>query len=655
MKRLQSIKVGRQFREVSFQRDTVDVESRTATMAFSSETPVQRYYGNEILDHGPSSVRLGRLTSGAPLLMDHDGRDQVGVVESATIGPDRVGRAVVRFGKSQRASEVWQDVVDGIRTKISVGYMVHNMISDDDGDEGVTDGRSSDGDGDECVSYRVTDWEPFEVSVVSIPADNSVGIGRSDEGDTKEIFIQTRSKEKIMKEKVMFDARGNKVRAMVDDNEKIVEVLEVLEARALPAEPKQAVDVNAVRADVLAVERKRISDMESIAEPFKAQGGIEMAREFIASGKSVDDFRSALLDKVGKKAVPSADIGLTEKEIRSFSFLRAMRAMADGGTNKRLLEDAAYEFEVSNAAAAARGVDAKGIFVPEEVLRHQVMGDMQARAMNAGSFGAGGASVATNLMPGSFIDILRNKSILSQLGVTDLGGLVGDVAIPRQAAAATAYWVSEGGAPTGSQAALDQVTLRPKTLAAYTDVTRKLMYQSTPDAENMIRTDLAKVLALAGDLAGLYGTGKNNQPLGVANTKNIQTVAFAAGGAPTWNEIVTMETKVAQANADLEGQKYAVSAFGRGYLKSTPKVGTTFPVFLWEGGKVNDYDVAVSNQILNADYWFGAWSQMVSAMWSGVDMMIDPYTFSSSGTVRIVVMQDRDYAVRHPQSFCLGH
>jgi HK97 family phage prohead protease len=145
-------------------RASIDKAARTVALSFSSEAPVERWFGSEILDHTPSAVRLGRLNNGGALLMDHDRSDQIGVVESATIGKDKKGRAVVRFGKSARAEEIFQDVLDGIRRLVSVGYRIHKTETKQEGG-GVE-------------SVRVTDWEPFEISIVSIPADDSVGVGR---------------------------------------------------------------------------------------------------------------------------------------------------------------------------------------------------------------------------------------------------------------------------------------------------------------------------------------------------------------------------------------------------------------------------------------------------------------------------------------------
>ena len=155
-------------------RETVDAAARTVELAFASETPYERYWGIEVLDCSPGAVRLDRLTSGGPLLCDHDTTDQVGVIESVHIGADRVCRAVVRFGKSVRASEVFQDVVDGIRQNVSVGYQIHAAVV-----VGAADNEDGEIEMEETATYRITDWTPYEVSIVSCPADSSVGIGRS--------------------------------------------------------------------------------------------------------------------------------------------------------------------------------------------------------------------------------------------------------------------------------------------------------------------------------------------------------------------------------------------------------------------------------------------------------------------------------------------
>ena len=128
---LRHLPEGRSTRALQVERAAVNLEARTVELAFASETPYERYWGIEILDTTTTSMRLGRMTSGANLLCDHDSTDVVGVVESVSVGADRIARAVVRFGRSERASEVFQDVADGIRRNVSVGYMIHRAPSMD--------------------------------------------------------------------------------------------------------------------------------------------------------------------------------------------------------------------------------------------------------------------------------------------------------------------------------------------------------------------------------------------------------------------------------------------------------------------------------------------------------------------------------------------
>lgn len=617
------IKSAMLYRDIPVARESVDSEARTVELAFSSESPVERWFGNEILDHGSSSVRLQRLKDAGPLLVDHNPRDHVGVVEEVQIGSDRRGRSVVRFGRSARAEEVFRDVLDGIRTKVSVGYMIHKMVLE-----------SKEGDSE---TYRAIDWEPMEISLVSVPADPSVGIGRANEQPQHDILIE----EKQMPDK----------------------------DKDTPAHSPGTSAVNAeeIRNQVRANELKRIKDIEAIGRAFSQFGGADMARECIASGKSVEEMNAILLERIGKQAPPSAEIGLTQKEAKRFNWLRALNALANP-QDRKAQETAAYEREVSDAAAKQTGKTPRGLLVPVDVLRApllvegtdpmnqlaRMMARILSRDLTVGVSTAGGHTVSTDLLAASFIDLLRNRMVMQRMGMTVLNGLVGNIGIPRQTSGATAYWVAESGAPTESQQAFDQVTMSPKTVGAFTDYSRKLLLQSSIDVENFVRMDLTKVIGLELDRVALYGSGSANQPLGVKNVTGINTKDFTAA-APTYAEVVDLETAVAADNADIGTLAYLVNATGRGGLKTTEKAAGTAQ-FIWEpGNTVNGYRAEVSNQVEAGDFWFGNWSDVVAGFWSGLDLIVDPYTGSTSGNVRIVAMQDVDIAIRHPESFARGN
>lgn len=589
-------------RSIQVDRAAINDESRTVELAFASELPYERYWGVEILDVSQTAMRLGRLTAGGPLLVDHNSRDHVGVIESVQIGNDRVGRAVVRFGKSARAEEIYQDVKDGIRQSVSVGYQIHKaVLVETNKDTGVD-------------TYRVTDWEPFECSIVSIPADTSVGIGRADEKTGELQIIETQEKQTM--------------------------TITVEESRAAGA-----ADAN-----------KRAADMLALGTQYKC---IDLAAEHIRAGKSADELKSAILEKMANKPLNTADIGLNEKEVKRFSFLRAINALANP-SDRKAQEAAGFERECSEAVGQKLGRSAQGFYVPN---------DVQRRDLTVGTNGAGGYTVSTDLIASSFIDLLRNRMIVSRMGAQVLSGLTGQVAIPRQTGGATAYWVAESGAPTESTQAFDQVTMTPRTLGAFNDISRKLLLQSSMDIEALVRADLAKVIALEIDRAAIHGSGSSNQPTGIVATSGIGSVAGGTNGlAPTWAHMVELWSDVAVANADFGSTGYLTNSKVIGKLMTTEKASNTAQ-FICAGfpdadgmTSIGGARAGVSNQVASnltkgtssgvcSAVVFGNFADLIIGNWGTLDLIVDPYTASTSGTVRVVALQDVDIAVRHAESF----
>lgn len=596
---------------------TIDEEARTVELAFSSEIAVDRYFGAEILDHSNKSVVLDWLNTGrAPLLADHDPSIQIGVIERAEISKDRVGRAVVRFGKGAQSDAYFQDVKDGIRANISVGYRIHQMILEEEGESGAV--------------YRVTKWEPLEISLVSIPADQSVGIGRSaEEKRAIEIIIpnHTPTENKPM---------------TTEPNAAIAATPAVNEAALRAAYQKE----NEVRTNELMALGKR-------------HNMIEKAAEYIATGKSVDEFRGFVLDNIGTtKAIDSArtdsTIGLTDKEVKRYSMLRALNALANP-TDLSAQQAAAFEREVSNAAAVKRGKPAQGFVVPIDVLKRDLL---------VGTATAGGHTVRTDLASANFIDLLRAAMVLDKMGVTMLGDLIGNLAIPRQTSGSTGYWVAENGSVTESQPAFDQVAMAPKTVGGLVEVSRKLLLQSSIDVENFVTKDLATTLGQMIQQAAIAGTGASNQPTGILNTAGIGSVAGGTNGAVvTWANIVDLESAVANVNADIGKMQYLTNTKQRGVLKKTLKTSPSTE-FMWRGGAtpVNEYGCAITNDVPSnlvkgasgavcSGIIFGNFEDLIIGMWGGIDILVDPYTTSATGAVRFRALQDVDVAVRHPESF----
>lgn len=569
----------------------IDEKKRTVSIAVSSELAVARSFGNEILVHEPSAIDMAFIASGrAPLLLDHDMEKQIGVIESVELSGDKVLRAKVRFGRSALAQEVFQDVVDGIRSNVSVGYRVNKM------ERSPTDKDS----------YLVRSWSPLEVSVVSIPADPSVGVGRS--------------------------AAALEPKPTVEPSiKKEVEMTDQVNLDAVRAEAAEAAARNAAAIIDLGVRHNKR----------------DLADAAIKSGKSIEQFRGELLEVIGNdKPLENSDIGLTKKEVRNFSIVRAIAAMSNPG-DRRLREAAAFEFEASEAAAQRYGRSAQGIMIPVDVLGMWKQRDLNTSDDNE--------IVATNLLAGDFIDVLRNSASVMAAGARMLPGLVGNVAIPKKTAASSGGWIStEGGAASESEPTFGTVSLTPKTVGAFTDMTRQLILQSTPSVEALVRDDLTQALALAIDKGALEGSGSSGQPTGILNTSGVNKPTSFAAAVPTFAEMVALETAVAEDNALMGNLAYITDAATYGGLKTKAKDAGS-GLFVIENGQANGYNVIRSQQCTAGNVYFGNFSDLLIGMWAGLDLTVDPYTSSNTGTVRVVALQTVDVAVRHAVSFAYNN
>ena len=606
---MSKIKTEKFYRSAHIELVGKENDDRRIELAFSSEKPVERYFGQEVLDHQPRSVRLGRLTDTGALLVNHDPDDLVGKVEEVHLsGTDNVGRATVRFGNSARAQEVYQDVQDGIRTGVSVGYQIHKL------EEEKLD--------DDTSIFRATDWEPMEISLVSIPADASVGVGRSD-GESIETEIK-------------YFKRSTKM-----SEEKTV---------VTPEAPK--VDIEAIKSEARTAEVQRIQEITAIGEQFDKG---DLARQSIESGKSVDDVRKLVLELLPKQepVTQSApdNLDMEPKDKRAYSMFRAITASITGDWSK-----AGLEREASSEISKRVGKEPRGFFVPNDINWGQ-------RDMTIGSATAGGNLKGTDHMANEFIDALRPKLVLGQMGSRFMSGLQGDVQIPALNAKTSTYFVSESGAPTEGAPTVRQVTMSPKTVGAYVDISRKLMIQSDPSAEQIFRDDMVQQVASAMDTVGINGGG-SNEPTGILQTSGIGSVAIGTnGGAPTWASVVNLVKEVSQDNGLGSNMWYLTNPQVVGKLRQTAKVSSTDSVMVMnEGSSLLGYKVMETSNVPStltkgstsgscSAMIFGNFAELIIGEWSGVDVLVDPYTGSTTGVTRVTIFKDFDIAVRHAESF----
>ena len=578
--------------------DMVEEDDRRVRMSISSEEPVERSFGLEVLRHSDGAVDLSRLNSGhAPLLLDHDLTKQIGVIERTYLDQsDRKLRSVVRFGKSALAQEVYQDVKDGIRSNVSIGYQIREMEQKNERDGTVA----------------ISSWVPYEASIVSVPADAGVGVNRKAE------FVEPVIKQKEVK--------------MTEVNHE-----EIREAAAEAA--KRDFQKNASEIINLAVKHNRR----------------DLADQAIGAGQSVAQFRATLLDAIGegKPLEQSAGaVDMSEKEQRSYSFIKAVRGLVNGSGLQGL------EREVSEQIAKNNGREARGFYAPDSFWGGK-------RDLTVGTATAGGHLVGTDHLGDQFVDALRSRLVFNELGARFMTGLKGDVAIPKLATGVSAGFVAENGATSEVNAVFSQITMSPKSLGAFTDISRLLMIQSDPSVEQIIRDDMLRQFAAKIDDVAIEGGG-SNEPTGITGTAGIGSVAIGTnGGDLTWQAITDLVKEVEVDNAAINGNTlaYLTNPKVKSHMASTSKVASTDSVMLLDApwNSLYGYDLAITNNVPSdltkgtlttaSAMIYGDFSQLMMGFFSTPDILIDPYTAGSTGAVRIRVMQELDIAVRHAQSF----
>ena len=425
-------------------------------------------------------------------------------------------------------------------------------------------------------------------------------------------------------------------------------------------------------------ERGRIRDLETLGKMHRVSE--DLVRRWVDSGVSTEGAREAALEIIlARGAQPSnrdysggspydhaggQDYGFSNNDKQGFSICRAVLASASGDWSK-----AGLERSMSKTIAQRAGRDSAGFYMPVDV-------PMTRAPYAVGAAATGGNIVATNLLAGSFIDILRNKTQVIQLGATMLSGLVGNVDIPRRNASNTAYWVAEAGTITESEGTFDKVTMTPKNIAILSRFSRNTLLQSTPDIDMLIRNDMIQKIALGIDLAALSGAGSGNEPLGISGTSGIGSVVGGTNGAAvSLDQMLDLIAAVLNANAEGSSMGFIINSKTKAALS---KLKSTTGEYLWKRGdqfssiadgavdKIGGYPVMVSNQARStltkgtasgvcSEIFFGDWSSLVIGEWGVLEVLPNPYSATgfSTGQIDIRAIQSLDVGIRHPESFSM--
>lgn len=583
-------------------------------IALSSETPVERWFGVEILDHGKGAVDLSRAADGLPLLVDHRTSDQVGLIEDVSLDSDGVIRGLMRFSQSTRGQEIRTDVLDGIRKKASVGYRILELVLEKSDKKTGID------------TYRATKWAPLEGSIVAIPADASVGVGRSADQDAMPVIVRALETAHVAGE-------------------------ESVEENTTAARDNGAVNQPVITVGAEMAERQR---SQSIVELATMHGVAERAATWISEGKSVHEVVADLRTLGAKPTAATtppkpAAIDISNGEKRSYNIARAIMAAAGARDI-----DAGYEVEVSQELSRKlnRSVNDNGILIST------ALGMSQRAGLDSATSTKGVETVYEE--QGSFIEMLRKKAMVMQLGAILMPGLQGDVRMPKQTGAGTASWVAEnpGADVAESNLLLTSVTMVPRTLQSTTSYSRQLLAQGSIDTDALVRSDLSQIHALALDLAALHGSGASNQPTGIYSASGVTSVAF--GGSITFAKVVDMESQIAANDAELGALAYLATPETRGKAKQAQIFTGTNGNPVWQDGEMNGYRAEATNQlskVLGAGtnehgLIFGHWASLLIGEWGAIEVVTDPYRLKKQGMIELTTFQLVDVAVRYGTAFC---
>ena len=635
------IKAGRLARDLHAADITVHTRAANAaepirmTFPASSETPVERWFGTEVLRHDAGSVRMDRLKAGAaPLLFNHDWNDPIGMVDGARIDGKRLV-VDVHFFDTARAQEVATMVQGGMRN-VSIGYELLTVEEDA-----------------KRQTYTATDWRVFEVSFATVPADPTVGMGRGGDAALKAVqVVRAQAEADPAPQLNQPAARAAQLKeSTMDDNQATAgAIADNVQTRGMAqgTAGNQAVDM----------EQARIRGIRNLC---KANALDDATRDYwIGAGLSLDaisDDLLKILQERGKNNPQSqAKIGLSDGETRQYSLTRAILAAASGKW-----ADAGFELECSREIGKRldKMPDATRFYVPFEVQARNLHVPQHLRGrrdLTVASAAGGGYLVGTDNV--SFIEMLRNRSVAYNMGAMRLGGLRGNVTVPKQTGPATWYWLaSESTAITESQQTMGQMALSPKTGGAYTEISRQLLLQSSPDAEVLVTSDLGRVGGLGIDSAVLAGSGSSGQPTGITNTAGIGSVAGAGFLAAAFARALEFQTDVATANVMPQRGGYVTTpAVAAALMQAVKFSGTASPVWdgnLWDGN-VCGFQAMSSNQMAAASMLFGDWSSVVVAEWGVLEIEVNPYANFQAGIIGVRAMVAMDCGLRYPASFSLA-
>ncbi len=638
-------------------------------IAFSSEQPYQRQFWDEqnqemvvldeILVHTPEAVDLSRLNNNAPLLFNHNFDNHIGVVCNARIDTDNVGRALVKFSKhGTLANDIRNKVIEGTMEKISVGYDIKEYHID------YTKGQ-----------LIVTKWAPYELSFVTVPADDSVGLNRSlntitvnlgakrdmtkeqieeikeeqepaqveetpvEENKEPEVEeTQERQVEENKEDENLEDGKDAKHPESVDDDSSTVrETEEVKEEReAAPVEEEKIEEV-AERSEEDELEIREIARELNIDDE-------ELKRALAVKDMTPEAFRTKALNKIATAQRNNEQQIKDSKMEKTFDLNNVIRSLVDGAAL------GANEAEYSAMAAGAamqRGRAARGgsVFVPAAALRAAADGNTKTTLT---------AVTDEKLLTESYIEMLLPASCLGRLGVTVLSGLNSPIAVPKMTASSVEAFgfVDENGSAPESKATFENVKMAPKTFAGGNPISRQSL-KTVPNIATLITDHINKAVRIKLEQLILSDKDNTRGPKGLVK-QLVDGGRVTKKAAFSYKDFLKEIAALTDAGVPAQSIKFAMSGATAAELESTLK-DNGVSGYIIENGKLAGYDVVTSGVIPADHIVLGDFSGIMIGEWGGLELDMDDTTYRAQSAIVPRIWVDLDFTVVQPEALKVLH
>ncbi|EPS8493928.1 phage major capsid protein [Yersinia enterocolitica] len=580
---MKKMKMKKQTREINLSIDDIDLSQNTVMLAFSSEQPVTRNVNgtdyNEILLHGVENVDMSRLNNNAALLFNHDFDNHIGVIETASIDPDKVGRAVVRFSSVGLGAEKYQMVQEKTLTKVSVGYEIVDYTIDGE-------------------NLLVTKWFPYEISMVSVPADDLVGVGRSLEDET------------IVDEELIRDQEEEFNLLVAKYREEVEELIREQESTESVEEIQEESAEENINTEEESEEEKRVEEIEAISRTLKISNLIR--DNAIKEGLSISDFKARI--KHNNKIIKD------DKTMENnFSLNEAIRSILDGSKNDKLVQGK------------------NGTEIPFEAFE---------RALRAGGVNTTNAKgvISNEVLYGSFVDVLRANSILANFPIQMYTGLTSEISIPKLSSDFTTAFgfIAEDGESPEHSANFEAIKLAPKTFTGSVPLTRTVL-KSCPQIEQIVSQSI--VAGSAERLEALIMKAVVDAAIAAGNVTNVSAYDYAS--------MVEAQGKLGDVGVNFGNIAAVMSPSTKANLRNTLRGDNTAAVYLFDDGDLCGVP-AYDSKVLAGQGEFvilGDFSNIAIGEWGSLELDLDDTTNRNKGSVIARVWADIDFKLTRPEAF----